>query len=85
MDSSPTNRGAIELQAAITARKLTREAVAAQLGLEKATGQITRLCNGERKPGRSLAFAIEREFGVPMSAWEIEVIERTPAAAPKVA
>lgn len=50
---------------------MTHEAVEERLGLATRSGQITRLANGERKPGRELAYRIEVEFGVPMSGWEI--------------
>lgn len=73
--SPRTNRGAVGLQASISARGITREAAGALLGLEPASGTMTRLIGGERKPGRELAYRIEREFGVPMSHWEEPVLD----------
>ena len=73
--------GAIEIAAAIKARQITNEAAAALLGLAPKSGQITRLCSGQQKPGRKLAFEIERVLGVSMSSWEREVVEpKRPAA-----
>jgi plasmid maintenance system antidote protein VapI len=75
--SKLTNRGAVNLASAIEARHLSREAAAALLELAEASGTMTRLLSGERKPGRGLAFKIEREFGVPMAHWEMPVrVER---------
>ena len=65
--------GCIEFVAALDARQITNEAAAELLGLGPQTGQISRLRSGERKPGRALAYAIEREFGVQMSAWEVQI------------
>lgn len=81
-----TNRGAVELQRVLVARRMHKEQAAALLVLGKKSGQLSRLCSGERKPGRGLAFRIERLFGVPMSHWEEDVVvTETVEPAPKVA
>jgi len=80
----PHNLGAVSLQVAIDARGLSREAAAALVGIAPSSGTMTRLLSGALKPGRTLAFRIERELGVPMSHWERDVAP-IDAPAPKVA
>jgi hypothetical protein len=49
------------------------------------SGNFSKLLNEERGPSRSLAVAIEREFGVKVSWWDEEVAEEGPSVDPRAA
>lgn len=64
-------RAAAAFQSEVEKQDLTHAVVEQRIGLAVRSGQITRLFNGERKPGRELSFRIFKEFGVEMLWWEL--------------
>lgn len=64
------SRGSVAFEEAIEVEGLTLREVEEELELERDTGTVTRLRNGERKPGRELSYRIFKRFGVSMELWE---------------
>lgn len=66
-----TSKAAVALGLEIKRRGWTHEDAETALGMATNSGQITRFLSGSRRPGRRVAYQIERVLGVPMSWWEV--------------
>ncbi len=60
----------VALKRFLKRRRLTITEFANKVGAHRS--QIYRMMKRERGPGRTLAVAIERETGIPVSAWDEE-------------
>ena len=61
------NRGALLLQ-----RHFQKQSTAAER-LHISQSMLARVLSGERKPGRRLALSLQRDFGIPIDAWEDDI------------
>ncbi len=70
-------QGSVALARVIAERELTHIEVERLIGYPEESGLVTRLVNGERGASMKVAAACEREFGIAMAAWTVEVPERS--------
>lgn len=79
------NQGGVQLERIIRKRKLRHAAIERMVGYSEGSGLVTRIVNGDRLPTMKQAAVLERELGIPMSAWTVPAPEDEDEASPNAA